>query len=104
MSTSFTHVIESLKAGDQDAARRIYSHFIDGLIRLATARVPDRLRVKADPEDIAQSVMKTFFRRFAAGLLEVRSWEMLAGLLSHITVSKALNRQRDLRRQRRDAD
>ena len=40
---------------------------------------------------------------FAAGLLEVRSWEMLAGLLSHITVAKALNRQRDLRRQRRDA-
>jgi RNA polymerase sigma-70 factor (ECF subfamily) len=77
-----------LRAGDQEAARLVFGHFAHRLIALARHRLDPLLRRKVDPEDVIQSVFRTFFARQADGRLRVDSWESLWGLLTAITLRK----------------
>jgi RNA polymerase sigma-70 factor (ECF subfamily) len=45
-----------------------------------------------DPEDVVQSVYKSFFLRYGAGKLAVVNWNSLWGLLTLITVRKCAER------------
>jgi RNA polymerase sigma-70 factor (ECF subfamily) len=45
-----------------------------------------------DPEDVVQSVYKSFFVRYGAGNLDLVNWNSLWGLLTLITVRKCAER------------
>lgn len=101
-SPSFHDLFTGLNAGEQEAAGKIYYRFIDGLVRLANKRLDPKLGAKADPESVAQSVFQSFFARQNRDEFSLHNWGQVYGLLTHITLRKCLNRNRDLRRMKRD--
>lgn len=101
-SQSFDNLFEGLEGGQQEAAGKIYYRFIDALVRLAATKLDPKLGAKADPESVAQSVFQSFFARQNREEFSLHNWGQVYGLLTHITLRKCLNRNRDLRRQKRD--
>jgi RNA polymerase sigma-70 factor (ECF subfamily) len=89
---SFVTIEARLRAGDQDAATEINRRFNTRLIALADARLGARLRRKEDPEDVVQSVLRTFFIRQRSGKYDLANWNSLWNLLTVITKRKCLNR------------
>jgi RNA polymerase sigma-70 factor (ECF subfamily) len=85
---SFTDVMKRLRQGDDTAATQLFDRFASRLIALARSRLDKQLRAKVEPEDILQSVFKSFFRRYSDGHWDVRDWDGLWGLLMVITLRK----------------
>jgi RNA polymerase sigma-70 factor (ECF subfamily) len=85
---SFDHLMSRLRAGDEDAARRVFDEFAGRLIALARRRLGGPLRQKVDPEDALQSAYRSFFRRQARGELTPESWDGLWAILAVITLRK----------------
>src|SRR5580692_11428902 len=89
---SFDTVMQRLRAGDDEAAADVFRRFADRLIGLARSRLDERLRQKVDPEDVMQSVFKSFFRVQADGKLDLANWDSLWALLTVITLRKCGHR------------
>jgi RNA polymerase sigma-70 factor (ECF subfamily) len=89
---SFEALMQRLRNGDDDAASEIFNRFAHRLIGLARSRLNERLRQKLDPEDVMQSVFKSFFRVQADGKLDLASWDSLWALLTVITLRKCGHR------------
>jgi len=85
---SFDEVLERLKQGDEQAAEEIFTRFTSRLIGLARNRLNGQLRQKEDPEDVVQSVLRTFFTRYADDQFELDGWDSLWSLLASIAVRK----------------
>ncbi len=102
MDHSFAIVMSKLNAGDQQAATEIFRRFVHRLIALASRQFEDRFRAKADPEDVVQSVYKSFFRRNDRSPFELSDWDSLWALLATITVRKCCNRHEFWRAAKRD--
>jgi RNA polymerase sigma-70 factor (ECF subfamily) len=77
-----------LQIGDDEAAQRVFERFGQRLIALARSRLDGRVRQKVDPEDVIQSVWKSFFLRQAQGQFDLRDWDSLWTILTLITVRK----------------
>ena len=97
----FSTVIEGLRAGDDLAARQLVRRFTGQLIVLARRRLDSALTYKVDPEDLVQSVYKSFFKRLEAGQCEFDTWDSLWGYLALLTVRKCLDRAEYYRAARR---
>ena len=91
-SEEFAALMARLRAGDDEAASQIFGRFAQQLIALARSRLDPLLRRKEDPEDVIQSVFRTFFARQADGRLQVNNWQSLWGLLTAITLRKCGHR------------
>jgi RNA polymerase sigma-70 factor, ECF subfamily len=89
---SFTELAARLRAGDQGAATDVFRRFANRLIALARTELDARTRRKEDPEDIVQSVYRSFFTRYHAGQFDLATWDSLWSLLTVITARKCLNR------------
>src|SRR4051812_14399498 len=66
---SVTRWLGDLKAGDQDAARRLWDRYFEQLVRLARSKrrgLPDP-GVHSDEEDVALSALDCVFRGAAEG-------------------------------------
>lgn len=100
---SFQDVIARLRNRDDQAAGEVFRRFAGRLAALARTRLDGAMRQKVDPEDVLQSVYKSFFARHAAGELEVGSWDGLWSLLTVLTVRKCSNCAKFFRAARRDA-
>jgi RNA polymerase sigma-70 factor (ECF subfamily) len=83
-------LMQLLGAGDEDAARQIVDRYIDRLVALARQRISQRLASRVDPEDVVQSVFRTFFVRARAGQFRIADQDDLCKLLVRITVHKVL--------------
>ena len=99
---SFADLMARLRTGDPDAATQVFRQFQARLIALARSRLSAALRQKEDPEDVIQSVFKSFFGRHAAGQFEVESRDDLWSLLTVITLRKCGHRIDYFRAARRD--
>lgn len=86
--SSFALLMNRLRAGDEPAASEIFHLYGRRLIALAGQRLNATIRQKVDPEDVLQSVFRSFFRRHAEGTLEVSDWNSLWALLTVITLRK----------------
>jgi RNA polymerase sigma-70 factor (ECF subfamily) len=61
------------------------------------------LQSKVDPEDVLQSVFRSFFGRQREGRFAIESWDSLWGLLMVMTLRKCRRRIQYYRADRRDA-
>jgi RNA polymerase sigma-70 factor (ECF subfamily) len=93
---SFEDLVAGLRAGDPAARAAVFERFAGRLVALAQHHLDSRLRGKADPEDVLDSVYRTFFRRSAAGQLTFDGWGGLWRLLTLITVRKCARLRRHL--------
>ena len=105
-SQSFADHMARLKTGDEEAAASIFNRFATRLVGLTRKRVAEHLRRKEDPEDIVQSVFRSFLTREAAGQFDLKSWPELWSLLVVMTIRKCNCRfdyffaaRRDIRRE-----
>jgi len=87
------------QAGDLRAAERIYSRYAERLWALADRHIGETLQRRVDPDDIVQTVFRTFFRRTAAGKFLIESSTSLWALLARITLNRIRSEARkwDLR-------
>lgn len=83
-------LLEMWRAGDESAARTLFDSYVDRLVALARRRLSQRLASRVDPEDIVQSVFRTFFGRLKAGHFRIEDQDDLCKLLMRITVHKTL--------------
>lgn len=103
---SFDILLAQLDASDDEAAARIFQRFADQLIALARSQLQSRFLSKVDPEDVLQSVFRSFFRRQWAGQFDLENWDCLWGVLTVMTLHKCghlqeyfLAARRDVRRE-----
>ena len=98
-------LLNRFRLGDEDAALQLYYRYADRLMRLAAQNTPAELAPRFDPEDIVQSVFRTFFRRAAKGKYEAPEGDELWKLLLVMALNKVRargafhrSRKRDIRR------
>ena len=99
---SFLDVKVRLSSGDGAAAREIFERYSGRLVALARSHMTPRLREKVDPEDVAQSVFKSFFARQSEGQIELINWDSLWGLLALFTIRKCARRAEHFQADRRN--
>jgi RNA polymerase sigma-70 factor (ECF subfamily) len=91
-----------LRGGDGDSAREVFDRFAHRLVALAASRLPAALSAKVDPEDVVQSVFRSFFVRHADGRLTPDNWDELWTLLTVLTVRRCGHKVEHFRAARRD--
>ena len=103
---SFEGFLRQLTDGGQSASAEVFARFAERLILLARSRLSAQLLQKMDPEDVVQSVFRSFFRRQGAGQFDFDNWGGLWGLLVTMTIRKCGRRadkffaaRRDIRRE-----
>ena len=74
--------------GHDDAATQLYLRYAHRLRALAVRQTADDLKTRIDPEDIVQSVFRTFFRRVCRGEYSVPEAEQLWKLFLVISLNK----------------
>lgn len=86
--TTDQSLLRRFRSGEDAAATELYTRYAERLFHLATAKVGDGLKQRVDPEDIVQSVFRTFFRRAALGQYDVPAGEELWKLFLVIGLNK----------------
>ena len=81
-------LLEEYRQGENDAAAAIYDRYGERLFALARRKTGIDLFQRLDPEDVVQSVFRTFFRRAADGSYELPDSDALWKLLVVITLNK----------------
>lgn len=81
-------LLRRFRSGEEDAATRLYLRYARRLEALARAQSGAALAARLDPEDIVQSVFRTFFRRASAGQYEIPAGEELWKLFLVISLNK----------------
>lgn len=81
-------LLRRFRVGEQDAATRLYLRYAKRLHGLATKQTGPELQTRLDPEDIVQSVFRTFFRRAKEGHYQVPDGEELWKLFLVIGLHK----------------
>ncbi len=81
-------LLRRFRVGEQDAATRLYLRYAQRLHGLARKQSGQDLQTRLDPEDIVQSVFRTFFRRAKEGHYEVPDGEELWKLFLVIGLHK----------------
>jgi RNA polymerase sigma-70 factor, ECF subfamily len=76
------------RSGESDAATAIYLRYAKRLQLLAKAQLGGDLSVRLDPEDVVQSVFRTFFRRAAQGHYQLPDGDELWKLFLVISLNK----------------
>jgi RNA polymerase sigma-70 factor (ECF subfamily) len=99
-------LVELWRAGSERAAQQLFDTYVERLVALARRRISQRLAGRVDPEDIVQSVFRTFFHRAKEGQFRFEEQDDLCKLLMRITVHKTLRKvafhkaaKRDLRQE-----
>ncbi len=95
-------LLRRFRAGEHDAATELYVRYASRLLALANAHTSPSLSSRFDPEDVVQSVFRTFFRRAAAGLYDVPPGDQLWQLFLVIALNKVRALSIHHRAQKRD--
>jgi RNA polymerase sigma-70 factor (ECF subfamily) len=100
---AFAAMIQGLRNGDPRVAEQFWSQYGDRLQRVADLKLPGGLRHRVAPEDVVQSVCRTFIRRARDGQFQFNDGGGLWGLLCAITLAKVREQTRFHLRQKRGA-
>jgi RNA polymerase sigma-70 factor (ECF subfamily) len=102
VESGFDQLAGRLRRGDADAAAEVFRRFARRLIALARSQLDSWVRTRVEPEDVVQSVFRSFFTRFESGQFRLGSWDNLWTVLTLITVRKCTNRVEFWRAAKRD--
>jgi RNA polymerase sigma factor (sigma-70 family) len=86
--TSFPSLLARCREGEEDANRLLFEEVAHRLIGLARNHLHGQVRQKVDPEDVVQSVFRSFFGDLRDGDFELQTWDSLWSLLVVITLRK----------------
>jgi RNA polymerase sigma-70 factor (ECF subfamily) len=81
-------LVRRFRHGQADAPTELYLRYAQRLHSLAKKQTSTELARRVDPEDIVQSVFRTFFRRLAVGHYDVPDGEEIWKLLLVIALNK----------------
>jgi RNA polymerase sigma-70 factor (ECF subfamily) len=81
-------LLQRFQRGQSDASTQLYLRYAQRLHALVVAQSSPDLARRVDPEDIVQSVFRTFFRRAAQGDYSVPAGEEMWKLLLVIALNK----------------
>lgn len=81
-------MLRRYRSGEQEAATRLYLRYAQRLHGLAMAQTGQDLKTRIDPEDIVQSIFRTFFRRAQEGHYQVPDGDELWKLFLVIGLHK----------------
>jgi RNA polymerase sigma-70 factor (ECF subfamily) len=81
-------LLRRLQSGQADASTELYLRYAERLLALAASQSSPDLARRVDPEDIVQSVFRTFFRRASLGHYAVPDGEEIWKLLLVIALNK----------------
>lgn len=101
-SESFLDLVSRLRAGDDAFADELFQRYARRLIGLARTHLDGKLRQKVDPEDVVQSVYKSFFRRLEGDQIELITWDSVWYLLTVMTLRKCATQAEHYHAGRRD--
>ncbi len=102
MTPSFLDLVQRLESGDDEAAAILFDRYARRLIGLARRRLHERVRPKADADDVVNSVIRTFCRRAAERPFDLDGPDALWALLVEITLRKCGRWNRHFRTRKRD--
>jgi len=83
--------------------RDVVERYTQRLLGLARQKLPKQLQRRVDPEDVVQSVYRSFFQRLQDGRFRFDDSQDLWRLLAAMTFRKACNARKFHQRDRRDA-
>ncbi len=81
-------LLNALRDGDQDAARRLFDRYLPRLLALVRSRLGAALRRRLDADDVVMSAYRSFFVGAANGRFELTESGDLWRLLSQIALHK----------------
>lgn len=87
-SDSVNELLDRWRSGDASAAEEIHRRYAERVLSLAEGRLGRQLARRVGPEDITQSVFRTFFRRAREGQFVIDHSNSLWRLLLRITLNK----------------
>lgn len=102
-ASSDRSLLRRFQDGQEDAATELYIRYARRLQALARKQTGQHLAARFDPEDVVQSVFRTFFRRAAEGGYEAPVGEELWQLLLVLALNKIRTLAVHHRAQKRDA-
>ena len=104
MSTesSFQALLGQVRDGDSQAEQELFGRYAQRLVGFAAENICVNLRHKVDPEDVVQSVLKSFYLRLANGQYDVPDERSLWRLLAQITKYKCAYHTRPFGSPKRD--
>lgn len=85
-------LLRRIQGGEEEAATQLYLRYAQRLLALAKANTGKDLAARFDPEDVVQSVFRSFFRRASGGCYDVPA----GGELWRLLLVLALNKVRGL--------
>lgn len=85
---------QNVGSKDSDFAAAVFQRYSKRLAALADGHLSQKLKSRVDGEDIAQSALRTFFRRSAEGQFKIDDSTHLWNLLVSITLNKVRHRAR----------
>jgi RNA polymerase sigma-70 factor (ECF subfamily) len=98
--------LQRIVTGEPGFEREIVNRYTQRLLALARQGLPDRLRRRLDPDDVLQSVYRSFFRRFNQGEFSFAEshdvWRLLAVMTYHKVQYSVRHHQRGRRDVRRE--
>jgi RNA polymerase sigma factor (sigma-70 family) len=99
---SVTRWIDELKAGDEQAAQKIWERYYERLVRICRIKLAQHSRRAADEEDVALNAFNSLYRAIQAGRYpQLADRTDLWRLLVTIAARKALSQIESDRRQKR---
>lgn len=79
------------KAGEQDAATEFHGRYVEKLLSLIQKNLARRFSSRVDAEDVADSVLRTFFGAVADGRQQISPSDDVWKLLQTIALNKVRN-------------
>lgn len=104
MDQDSIQLLARYRDGDSEAADELFHRYVDRLVGLARTRLSDRLAQRVDPEDVVQSVYRTFFSNAREGRYVLERTGDMWRLLAAITINKVLGQAKHHRRDKRSID
>jgi RNA polymerase sigma-70 factor (ECF subfamily) len=97
-------LVTQWRAGDQQAAEQLFHRYAGRLVALVRSKLSSKLAQRIDPEDVVQSVYRSFFADTRDGHYDFQRGGDLWNLLVAISLHKLSNQVRRQHRAKRAAE